>query len=245
MGEAEPEELQDAFARIEAAVDAGRADLARLGFWRLVGQVKVEPALSQHWAEQVGRIDRKAFEARVRLRAPVWVGNLVLLAGLVVSAALAGLALALARAEPARPVAGGLALLVAAVGLATFVHSPAHWLAGRLLGIRFSHCFLALRPFPRPGLKIDYASYLRTAPTRRAVMHAAGALATKVAPFALLGALGPLEGYRELPDWSLWGVTAFGVLQIVTDAVFSVRRSDWKRVRRELAVARAQLARMG
>ncbi|HXF37194.1 MAG TPA: hypothetical protein VNO17_08445 [Actinomycetota bacterium] len=243
MGE-EREDLQEAFARVEAAVEAGDTDLSRLGFWRLVREVKVDPVLSAHWAEQVGRIDRKAFEARVPLRLPVWAGNLILGAGFVASCGLAALALGLARGDPPRPTPAGLLLLASAGGLATTVHCPAHWAVGRLLGIGFTHYFLKLRPFPpRPGLKIDQASYLRTEPGRRALMHASGALATKVAPFALLAALGPLPGYRQLPDWSLWAVTLFGLGQIVTDVVFSRRSSDWMRVRRERMVARAQGAR--
>jgi hypothetical protein len=235
-------ELQDAFARIEAAVDAGETDLSRLGFWRLVRQVKVEPALSHHWAEQVGRIDRKAFEAGVRLRVPVWAGNLVLGAGFLVSAALGPAALSLAVSG--RGTLAGLALLASAVGLSTTVHSPTHLLVGRLLGIRFTHYFWDARRFPPfPGVKIDYASYLRAPPGRRALMHASGALATKAAPFALLAALGPLEGYRALPRWSLWAVTLYGVGQVLTDVLFSTKRSDWKKVRRERRLARAQIDR--
>ncbi|HXF73659.1 MAG TPA: hypothetical protein VNO79_13755 [Actinomycetota bacterium] len=235
-------ELQEEFARIEAAVDAGRTDLSRLGFWRLVREVKVEPALSHHWAEQVGRIDRKAFERSVPLRVPLWVGNVVLGAGVLVSAALGPTALALAVSG--RGALAGLALLASAVGLSAAVHSPTHLLVGRLLGIRFTHYFLPTRRFPPfPGVKIDYASYLRAPPGRRALMHASGALATKAAPFALLAALGPLEGYRALPRWSLWAVTLYGVALIVTDVLFSTKRSDWKKVRRERRLARAQIDR--
>ncbi len=75
------EELQAAFARIEAAVDAGESNLSKLGFWRALRAVKLDPALSEHWADQAGRIDRKAFENGVKLRFPVWFGNLVLLTG--------------------------------------------------------------------------------------------------------------------------------------------------------------------
>src|ERR687891_2952626 len=73
------EDYQDALARIERSVDDGETDLGRLGFWRLVNRIKVEPPLSHHWAKDVGRIDRKAFEARVRPRFPVWLGNTLLL----------------------------------------------------------------------------------------------------------------------------------------------------------------------
>src|SRR3989304_4720023 len=78
------EELRGGFARIEGAVAGGDTDLSRLGFWRLLRQVKADPALSAHWAEAAGRIDRAAFEASVRPRFPMWLGNLVLVLGALV-----------------------------------------------------------------------------------------------------------------------------------------------------------------
>jgi hypothetical protein len=69
-------------------------------------------------------------------------------------------------------------------------------------------------------------------------MHAAGAIATKLAPFAAL-AFWPAT---EAPAWAAWGLVALGVVEIATDLTFSVRSSDWKKVRRERAVARRQAA---
>ena len=238
------EDYQDALARIERSVDDGETDLRRLGFWRLVNRIKVEPPLSHHWAEVVGRIDRKAFERRIRLRFPVWFGNLLLVVGTAVSAALVPVALAVARrsATP-EPVLSGLLVVGAAGGLAVAVHDLAHWAVGRLKGIRFL-CYFLDGPFLiQPGIKTDYQSYLRADPGSRATMHAAGALATKAAPFAVfVGAYVPHArgGYDLLPAWSLWAVLGFALLQIVTDIVWSRKASDWKKVGRELRVARAQ-----
>ena len=238
------EEYQEAFGRIEREVDSGNTDLRQLGFWRIVDQVKLEPRLAHHWAEIVGRIDRKAFEARVRPRFPVWFGNLLLFSGTVILAALVPVALALAEGfdEP-RPGWGGLLILVAGVGLAVTVHDPAHWVAGRLARIRFLGYFLDGPFLIQPGLKAEYASYLRATPRGRAIMHAAGALASKAAPFAVFAPVYIRHarlGYALLPSWSLWALLAFGALQIVTDIVWSTKASDWKKVRRELRIARAQ-----
>ncbi|MGH2675854.1 MAG: hypothetical protein ACRDH1_10650, partial [Actinomycetota bacterium] len=63
-----PDDYQDALARIERDVQEGRESLGRLGFWRLVRRIKLEPGLAAHWAEEVGRIDRVAFERWVRPR---------------------------------------------------------------------------------------------------------------------------------------------------------------------------------
>ena len=225
------EDFQAAFERIETAVDAGDTDLSKLGFWRLLRQVKGDAMLSSHWAETAGRIDRKAFEARVRPRFPVWLGNAVLLAGVVVGAA----AIVFAIACDNETVSG--VLLLGSGGILTVcVHDPAHWIVGRAVGIRFTNYFLN-GPFRiQPGLKTDYSTYLRTSPTARAAMHASGALASKAAPVIPL-VLWPLA---DAAGWSLWGLAALTVIQAVTDLTFSVRRGDWKKVRRELLVARAQ-----
>lgn len=244
MGTERIEDYQEAFTRIERAVESGDANLRGQGFWTLVDQVKLDPRLAHHWADVVGRIDRKAFEARVRPRFPVWFGNVLLFTATVVLAALVPVGLALAEGfDQPRPGWGGFLILVAAGGLAVTVHAPAHWVAGRLAGIRFLAYFLD-GPFRiQPGMKVEYASYLRATPRGRATMHAAGALATKAAPFAVFAPAYIRHarlGYELLPSWSLWALLALGALQIFTDIFWSARFSDWKKVRRELRVARAQ-----
>jgi hypothetical protein len=239
----EREEYQDAFARIEGEVEAGRADLSRLGFWRLVREVKRDRVLARHWAEEVGRIDRVAFERWVRPRFPVWLGNAVLLAASAVLVAFVPMAVALARdAAPSEPVLPGLMLLAAAGGLSGSLHDLAHWAVGRLVGIRFTWYFFDGPLRIQPGIKVDYASYLRASPAARAWMHASGALASKIAPFAVFAAAylpHRSANYDLFPPWAMWGTLAIGVVQIVTDLTFSRRKSDWKKVGRELRVARA------
>jgi hypothetical protein len=223
------QELREALARIEVAVDGGNGDLRALGFWRLVEGVKRDPAVADRWAEQIGRIDGKAFRTGVPLRAPVWVGNLVLMIGVV-----AGAACVVVAREASSEVVAGIALVLAGGLWSVSTHGLAHWLVGRLAGIRFSSSFIAGFP-PRPGLKTDYASYLRTDASARAVMHASGAIATKLSPFVAL----VFWPGTKAPWWAAAALLALGVLQIVTDIMFSVRSSDWKKVKRERAIARA------
>jgi hypothetical protein len=218
--------------RIEAALAAGNDDLRALGFWRIVAQVKADPALVEAFAGRIGAVDRAAFVARVKLRAPVLVGNLVLL----VEALFGVIAIGLALRSATTPVWAGL-LLIAAAGLWTVsFHCPVHWIVGRAVGIRFTDYFLGGPPPPRPGLKTDYASYLRADPRSRAWMHASGALGTKLAPFVAL-AFWPASG---APWWSAAALVALGALVIETDVLFSVKSSDWKKFRREMAVARSR-----
>jgi hypothetical protein len=217
--------------RIEAEVRAGRTDLSGLGFWRIVARLKRDPALADRFADQAGRIDRAAFEARKRFRLPVWLGNAVLLVGVAIGA----LAIVVAMKASNRTVAG-IALVVSAGILSVSVHDLGHWMAGRAVGIRFV-CYFLDGPFLiQPGLKTDYATYLRATPSARALMHASGALASKVAPFVSV-AFYPAS---NAPLWALLVTLAIGAVQIVTDIVWSTKKSDWKKVARERSIARTR-----
>jgi hypothetical protein len=227
-----PADVDAELDRIEEAVAAGQHDLGALGFWPIVARVKRDDTLVGAFADRIGRIDAAAFRAWARVRVPVWVGTALLLA-----AFLAGAAAIAVAANIDDPVWAGL-LLIAAGGIwCVALHSPSHQLVGWLFGIRFTDYFLGGLP-PRPGLKIDYASYLRADPTRRAWMHASGAIATKLAPFLALAFL-PLT---EAPWWAAGGLLALAAAQIVTDLLFSVKSGDWKKFRREMAVARERRA---
>jgi hypothetical protein len=224
-------DLSGELDRIQAAVRAGNTDLSTLGFWRVVAQVKPDRMLADRYGDQIGRIDAEAFRSRVRFRIPVWAGNAILLVGVAV-----GLAAAiLARSVDSPPLAG-LLLIAAGVIWSVSFHSPTHWFVGYLASIRFTDYFVGGPPPPRPGLKSDYATYLRADPASRAWMHASGAIATKLAPFLAL-AFWPGSG---APWWSAVALIAIGLLQIGTDLAFSVKSSDWKKFRRERAIAKAR-----
>lgn len=239
-----------ALDRIEREVEGGNVDLTGLGFWRLVREAKGDPALRDRFADRIGAIDRRAFERRTRLRAPLWLGTLALLTSSVVGAAAIPFGLALARGEgffgllsiaPSQQL-GGLVLLASALVLSVALHSPSHVMIGRLLGIRFLGYTIA-GPIPiTPQAKIEYSSYLRAPPRARAAMHASGAVASKLAPF-LVFVLAYLEhraaDYGLLPAWSLWAILGLGVAQLMSDATLSRRYSDWKKVGRELRAARS------
>jgi hypothetical protein len=219
--------------RIESAVRTGRTDLRELGFWGTVDAIKRDPELVAVFADRVGRIDTVAFLSAVRIRVPVWIGNVVLLVGIVLGAVAIAITWGLDRASGSADALTGI--LTVGAGLAWMVsfHSPSHWLVGRLVGIRFTA--YTLRPVlpPVPGLKTEYASYLRTPAARRAWMHASGAIATKVAPFLALA----IARWSLIPPWAVVVLVVIGLGQIVTDLVISTKRSDWKRFLRERRIA--------
>ncbi len=213
--------------RILTESERATQDLGRTGFWKAVAAVKRDPRMVERHADRIACIDRAAFERRVRLRMPVAIGVAVDVAGIAVGIAL--MMLAAAQPSPWRE----LVFLAGTAAVLGASHTLAHWIVGTLVGIRFTHAFTAPPKSPQPGLKIDYASYLRTPPRARAWMHASGAIVTKLVPFiALVFALG-----AGLAPWAIWSLIAIGVIQLVTDAVWSVRGSDWKKFRREMRFA--------
>jgi hypothetical protein len=224
------DEIGTSLDRIEAAVKAGDRDLRELGFWRLVGEVKRDPEAIAAYADQVARIDGAAFRAAPTIRLPVWLGNTIL-----VVSGVAGAAALIAAGRVEDPTVVGILCVGAGAAWTVAFHCPAHWLVGRLGGIRFTTYFVPAKIPPTPGLKIDYATYLRTEPTMRAWMHASGAIGTKLAPFLAL-ALAPRD---RIPGWAAGALAAVGVVQLVTDALISVRRGDWKRFLRERQIARS------
>lgn len=219
--------IDEALDRAEEALAQGRS-LEGTGFWKAVARLRRDPEAALTFADRVAGIDRRSFEHSVKLRVPLWVGNIILIGG---SAAGIG---AIAVASFLDELPRALIFLAAFGVIDVCTHSVSHVAVGRLVGIRFTHYFLGGPPPPRPGAKVDYASYLRTPPRRRALMHASGAVVTKVVPFAML----PIGMALSVSTWALWAVALVGVGQIITDLVFSTKTSDWKKVRRELRAAR-------
>lgn len=222
-------DIETVLSTCEQKLAAGESiNLGTEGFWRKVGQVKRDPALVERYAERIGQIDRQAFEAWALRSFPIRLGEALLWLGTVISLAI--VAAAYYVDEPWN----GLLLLAGTGGLLVTTHGLGHLIIGRLVGMRFTHWFIAELARPQPGVKTDYASYLRTPARRRAWMHASGALTTKAMPFLMLGAAAGMEA----PFWSWIVLIGIGVVMIITDVTMSTKNSDWKKFNREMAIAR-------
>jgi hypothetical protein len=220
--------VEQVLDRAQTALDEGRT-LDGTGFWKAVGAARRDAGLAGEYAGRMASIDRQAFEQAVRLRVPAAVGTAILAAGTGAGI----LAIALASGISGR--LGRSVVFLGAFGvLEVTTHSLAHWLVGRLMGMRFTHYFLGGPPPPRPGAKLDYATYLRVPPARRAVMHASGAVVTKVIPFALI----PIARSLDLQSWVMYLLVVIGIGQVATDVLLSTKASDWKKVKRELRAAK-------
>ncbi|HEX2054651.1 MAG TPA: hypothetical protein VHJ78_13125 [Actinomycetota bacterium] len=222
------ERLEEALRRADAALQEGRS-LKGTGFWRAVAAARQDAALAERYADRIGQLDRRAFEQGVSLRVPAAAGTTALAA-----ATAAGAAGVLAAGKGRSRLGRSAVFLVGFGALEIGTHSLAHWVVGRVMGMRFTHYFLGGPPPPRPGAKLDYGSYLRVPPRRRAVMHASGAVVTKVIPFALIPAARSSGLYR----WVAPLLMLVGVGQLTTDVLLSTKSSDWKKVKRELQAAK-------
>lgn len=221
--------IETTLAAVERELDAGRApDLRGLGFWRAVAAVKRRPELVERFAERIARIDHAAFARSVRLRTDAAVGIVLLFLGVAVGLLVLGVAAAFGH--PFREIA----VLVGMGALDTATHGLAHFVVGTAVGIRYTDWFVDLPKKPQPGLKIDYASYLRASPAGRAWMHASGAIVTKLVPFLVV----PYALAIGCDGWAVAVLLAIGLLQIASDALLSVKASDWKKFRREMSYAR-------
>jgi hypothetical protein len=211
----------------EGAVAVGEA-LGPTGFWRVVAAAKQDPALVDEHGARISRIDQAAFRQWAWIAVPVGWGNLVMAVATV-----GGLAL-IWWAYDLEGFAAALAFLAGFGVLLATTHGLGHLVVGTIVGIGFTHWFIAGLLTPQPGVKTEYESYLRTPARSRAWMHASGAIVTKVIPFALIGA----ALASGAPLWVAWVLVLVGVATIVTDVVWSTRASDWKRFKREMSLVR-------
>ncbi len=226
----DPTRVQANIEAAEAALASGAdVDLRALGFWAAVTAVNRDPQLRERFAARIAAVDRIAFERWVLFRVALRAGTRLMLFGTAFGLAVIGAAYS--AVEPWNGI-----LLVGGTGvLLVTTHGLAHLAVGAASGIRFTHWFIGSLLAPQPGVKVDYESYLAVPASRRARMHASGATVTKVLPFLLLGAAWGMEA----PAWAWWVLIGIGVASVITDVLFSVRSSDWKRYRRERRLANA------
>lgn len=225
-------QISAALEAAEVALDQSRG-LEGTGFWKAVSAARQDPALAEEFGERIAVLDTRAFESAVKLRVPAPLGTAILAGG-----TLAGFAAVFGASSLDNQSMRTAVFLGGFGALEVSTHSLAHWLVGSVMGMKFTHYFIGGPPPPRPGTKIDYRSYLKVPPVQRAVMHASGAVVTKVIPFALV----PVAADLDLPRWVIPVLLVVGVGQIATDALLSTKTSDWKKVKRELRAGRKQRA---
>jgi hypothetical protein len=218
--------IERALATAEAQVAAGHG-LAGTGFWAAVATVKADGDLVDRYADRIAAIDQDAFAQWALLTVPKVLGT---------SLAFLGTGAGLVFVGASYSLDGLAAVVIFYLGFGALLvstHALAHLIVGQILGIQFTRWFVASPTRPQPGVKIDYATYLRAPASRRAWMHASGALVTKIIPFALIG--GAIAA--GLPTWAVLGLAVIGTAMIITDVLWSTTSSDWMKYRREMKFA--------
>lgn len=220
-----PLEIDTALNACEVTIGFGNSpDLRAAGFWPAVRAVKGDPELVVQFAHRIGVIDAVAFGSWARIAVPLWLGTAAAVFG-----AMAGVTV-IVESEFV-PSWNGIVFMVGAGILIGTTHGLGHLVVGRIGGIRFTAWFIG-RGRPQPGVKTDYATYLRATPRSRAWMHASGAIVTKAIPFLLIPVALLMPA---IPWWVPIVLFALGIIQIVTDLAWSTKSSDWAKFRREMS----------
>lgn len=218
--------IEAALIRAEENVSRGEG-LDGTGFWAAVRQVKGNRELAERYGARIATLDDAAYRNWALMVVPFGLGTFLATVAVVAGLVAIGLSYYL----------DGLAAVVVfylgMVAMLPSTHGLAHLVVGRLLGIRFTSWFVGSVLRPQPGIKVDYRTYLLAPATNRAWMHAAGAITTKILPLALLGA----AIAAGLPSWAVWGLVVFFLVSVVFDIFWSTKSSDWKRFKREMALA--------
>lgn len=163
--------VEEILAKIESEFDSGNFGAAReLGFWKVVGAAKKDPALAEGFAERIGRIDRLLFESKVWRKLGYGTGTIVELMAAVVGV------IFLYLAALSTGIEGTVFYVASALTLMTALHPISHSIAARLTGIEFHFYFLNGPLLIEPTLKVDYSTYIRTSAGKRSFFHLAGAL---------------------------------------------------------------------
>ena len=218
---------------IERGLDAAERAVADgegvsgIGFWPAVAAVKRDPSMVDEYGDRIASIDQQAFENWAFLTVPLGLGTFLMVSGTVVALGLVAAAYWLDSPWNV------LAFLAGFGALLVTTHGLGHLIVGSLVGIEFTKWFIGAIGRPQPGVKVDYASYLRTPARSRAWMHAAGALTTKVIPFLMIGVV----VFAELPAWLYALLGAVALVTITTDVLWSTKSSDWKKFKREMEFA--------
>ena len=222
-----PLEIDTILNAAEVQIGFGNSpEINGTGFWPAVHAVKGEPELIDQFADRIGAIDKAAFKTWARLVIPIGLGTAIAAVGVLIG-------LSIISAAAVIPEWNGVVFLVGTGVLIGTTHGLGHVIIGSIGGIRFSAWFIG-RGRPQPGVKTDYATYLRATPRARAWMHASGAIVTKAIPFLLL----PVAlAVSAIPAWVSLVLIGLGIVQIVTDVVWSTKSSDWAKYAREQAYA--------
>lgn len=185
-------------------------------FLSIVNKIKKDKTNDDVALKQIENISLKRFRDRVSLTMGILPGNALETAGTI-----AGLALPIWMNND-------LAYYISALILMTTLHPLSHFLAGRLVGIRFTHYYLNGPARIEPTLRINYFSYLKTKGEKRALMHVSGVIGTLLAPL-----IAAHIAYYSGSAGAAQNLIYFFLLMIVFELLTSTKIGDLMKAKRE------------
>jgi hypothetical protein len=171
-----------------------------------------------------------------RLKLPTVVGNTVEVLGILFA-----FCLLLTAAYVLSTSLRFLLYLIAMGAFVFFPHGLAHYITGRLVGVRFKYYFLAksavskltlplfstlANQLPVLALKIDQASLRSISNGRRAVMFASGAVASMLLPFIV-----PVASIGHIPIFVSAVLFLVGAANAAFDLYYSPKAGDISRAK--------------
>ncbi len=217
------ESIEDELDKIETAFTDVNS-LKELGFWRCVSRIKRDKKPKQTLLDQIGRIERKAFENTIRFRVSLLTGHLVMVALTILG--ISAIAVSLTEADKA---IRSYSIIAASLILSASLHPLTHYVVGRRFGINFLYYFPDGPARIEPSLKVDYTTYLKATPKGRAIMHISGPIATVSA--ALLCLL--IGIFLDIYGWAKWVLAFYFAVLFLSDLFLSKKYGDIKRFKRE------------
>ncbi len=188
----------------------------RKAFRDIINQVKTDRISDDEVLEHIANISMQRFRENISFTFKVPAGNLL---WIIITIAVAVLAF---------QTASDWMLYLSALILMITLHPLFHYITGALLGIRFTHYYLNGPARIEPTLKVDYFSYLKNSPGRRALMHVSGVIGSVMAPLiATLIALNKGASAVALNLFILF------LLLVVFELLTSTKIGDLMRARRE------------
>jgi len=199
------EELKEQLRQIENNRD----------FWALLHRVKKERINDDELLGQIENVSVKRFREQVSFTLSMAFGNL-----LATIVTIAAVIMAFQKGE--------WVLYLSALVLMTSLHPLSHYLTGNLLGIKFTHYYLNGPAKIEPTLRINYSSYLKASPERRALMHASGVVGTIAAPLIAM-----LIALNKGADDAAFNLFILFLLLIAFELLTSTKTGDLMRAKRE------------
>lgn len=222
------DEIEIKLKEIEEEVNKGNLKLKKLGFWEIVEEARKDKKIADMYGKKIAEINRKVFERKWKWKFPPYMGIILLL---IISGFVIYLHFYLANDIYQL----SIYLPIESFILSASLHTPVQYITGRLLGIKFIYIYpRGIYMFQRkstskikiePALKVDYESYLKASPIKRAIMHVSGAIFTIATVYFFFIYSIVIKAYI----WSISVCGAIAIIYTLTDIFYSAKMAAFKR----------------